>query len=794
MANYGVRSTSGRFGAAYYAEISLVTALTGETLGLANASWNEANVNGVGGDANSIGISNTGTVYLNNSAVGTPMGAWPASGVLGVAFNGAVNPPTMSLTYNGASYTTYSMSGISASTGPFKLAYGAVSGGGGSGSISGVQSNGGGNLFGNPNFTGGTNGTTTLPTGFYNTDTDAGITITLVTTGTVNGVPYCRLTFAGTTEATYTSLFLGFPAITGGTDVATGYQYRLSGGSNANISSWAITNNLASSGGYLSSYGAAFTAPVSALQTTSVAATTPSNAVENGIGIQLFYNTSVAINVTIDIVGVEVTQGTQPVIYGSATASVPASTVLPVGGIAFADANQPLSGTCAIDIFTSNGGLVTVTPVTGGTVTNNGTASLAVADTYANCQADILTLVYTAPGTVGSDTITVEFVNQIGLSNQIVIAVTVTAATGGGVKTLNVGEQAFTYAVPSGYVAWDNYPPAAVTNLIGSPTSISVALSWTASAVGTAPITYTVQYRLHGAASWTNFATGVPVTNSTVTGLSTSTEYDFQVLSVNALGNAVVPFITATTSSGTLPGDPTGTTAFRIADMVELFGVNCFPDGQDGTTGNAASATTYAAGFNWIVGSSGLGMFNRIYANSTALDEPWITTICQSVPNTVFSSCVNYVSTSVAVVQAEATSALAAAGYLKAVEGWNEPDNASIQSGDAAIPVATALSAQQAVYSSAHPGGVIVMLPSVTDDGSGTYETDYMGADLSAFVASANWSNGHDYPNSGAPNNDMWRRTDYLVTATGLPVALTEWHPLLYNNVGNNLTLLHPSR
>lgn len=122
-------------------------------------------------------------------------------------------------------------------------------------------------------------------------------------------------------------------------------------------------------------------------------------------------------------------------------------------------------------------------------------------------------------------------------------------------------------------------------------------------------------------------------------------------------------------------------------------------------------------------------------------------------------------------------------GQLR-VEGVNEPNNGRVQMGGQAVPVATCLSIQQRLWAAAHPAGVTVLGPSVVDTGSNSYLSDYMGASLVAFAAAMDWVPGHDYPNSGAPGRDMARRSDYLTSTIGRPSAITEYHGLLYNNVG----------
>ncbi|MGW0760927.1 chitinase [Streptomyces sp. NPDC002814] len=89
-------------------------------------------------------------------------------------------------------------------------------------------------------------------------------------------------------------------------------------------------------------------------------------------------------------------------------------------------------------------------------------------------------------------------------------------------------------------------PPAAPTGLtVGTVTSTSVALSWS-------PVAGASGYALYRDGVKVRTVTG---TSATVTGLSPSTAYGFQVAAVNDAGeSAKTPTVTATTTAGT--GDP----------------------------------------------------------------------------------------------------------------------------------------------------------------------------------------------------------------------------------------------
>ena len=453
------------------------------------------------------------------------------------------------------------------------------------------------------------------------------------------------------------------------------------------------------------------------------------------------------------VAGSQQTGTTDPIISGPVSGTAQISSPLNVTGITFQDSNWPMGGTVALHVSCTLG--VVTMMMNGSPVTGSGTASIQYNDSSANAQTAIGTLVYTAPSSPGNDSILVNLWDQMGNQNTLSISISIVNNPGA---------------------------PGAVTLTSGTVTQNSIALAWSA-ASGNSPINYAVEYRVSGTANWSTSSTTTS-TSATVGGLSASTSYDFRIVSSNSIGTATSNSVTAQTANPTtsVPGDATGPIARRIAE-IEIFGVNCFPDGQDGSSASGTnSASAHITALSYIVGNSGLGMFNRIYANSTGLDVPFITSICQSLPNMKWTSCLNYSTSSVPVLQAEEQSALVSNGYLIAVEGYNEPDNPGVQSGNVAVPVATCLSGQQTIYGTGHPLGLSVMLPSVTDDASNTYETDYFGSSFNTFLANADWCNGHSYLNNGPPNNaNFERQADYLASVTGKPAAVTEFHPLLYN-------------
>ena len=84
----------------------------------------------------------------------------------------------------------------------------------------------------------------------------------------------------------------------------------------------------------------------------------------------------------------------------------------------------------------------------------------------------------------------------------------------------------------------------------GAATGTTMPLTWTAPASGGAVATYSVRWSPAGANTWT-VVPGIVGASTTITGLSLSTSYDFEVSAVNAGGSSAwTAAVTAATTSG----------------------------------------------------------------------------------------------------------------------------------------------------------------------------------------------------------------------------------------------------
>jgi len=103
--------------------------------------------------------------------------------------------------------------------------------------------------------------------------------------------------------------------------------------------------------------------------------------------------------------------------------------------------------------------------------------------------------------------------------------------------------------------------PSAPLNLLATPGNQQVALSWSAPATGTAPITYEIYESTTSATERFTMVGSGSALSATVTGLTNGATYYFVVKAVNAEGEASSAAVSAKPVAATVPGAPTGLTA-----------------------------------------------------------------------------------------------------------------------------------------------------------------------------------------------------------------------------------------
>lgn len=223
-----------------------------------------------------------------------------------------------------------------------------------------------------------------------------------------------------------------------------------------------------------------------------------------------------------------------------------------------------------------------------------------------------------------------------------------------------------------------------------------------------------------------------------------------------------------------------GVTAFRIADLLEGFGANFFTNAGQGD-GSTKTVPVFTYAIDYWTAKNGMGSrANRIYC--TGADESALPVgvsairpaVTWGVAATAFGVPPNAADMSALFATADA---LLAGGALAWVEGVNEIN------GDLGLGMTAGqgLVVQQALFDR-YQADTIVLETALIDSSSNTYTADFWGGDLGAAIAATEQFNGHDYPNSGSPSEDMWRRSGMIVSE-GMPSpgAITEFHPALYN-------------
>jgi hypothetical protein len=267
--------------------------------------------------------------------------------------------------------------------------------------------------------------------------------------------------------------------------------------------------------------------------------------------------------------------------------------------------------------------------------------------------------------------------------------------------------------------------------------------------------------------------------------------------------NALTDRVTALEQGQTptpIPPDPnppeptTGVQAKRIANGIELFGVNTFssnnPDANLwGSWPADYSPPSVIAALKHITEGSGFAFRLREYhyQGREDMQRKWLSEIVAALPGTRVAICpganadVNCVPTMFSLANDPACG-------IRWVEGLNEP-NTDFGSGE--VPVEQTKAIQDAVWAGAEGTSHRVLGPSIVagmphPEG---WVTGYCGADLPAINLAMHDGNGHYYPPSNPDPAGTGHSTDEYVgglwTAYAKhPIDLTEFHPTLYNSQG----------
>ena len=214
--------------------------------------------------------------------------------------------------------------------------------------------------------------------------------------------------------------------------------------------------------------------------------------------------------------------------------------------------------------------------VTGYTLSGTDSAKFAITN------AGVLTFIaapdYDAPG----DLVSTEPANAAG-NNEYVIVVTATSGTGARIQTAT---QPLTITVTNVNELPGKPAAPTVTAVTATPTSLNV--SWTAPTnPGPAITAYNLQYRKNNEVNWTAATYADTETSTTLTGLTSGTTYDVQVMAKNNDGDG--PWSnsgSATTAANVVPTFTSANT-FSVAENATAVGtvVATDEDSTDSITG-----------------------------------------------------------------------------------------------------------------------------------------------------------------------------------------------------------------
>jgi hypothetical protein len=139
--------------------------------------------------------------------------------------------------------------------------------------------------------------------------------------------------------------------------------------------------------------------------------------------------------------------------------------------------------------------------------------------------------------------------------------------------------------------------------------SQSIALSWSVPSNNGSPVTgYKIRFREIGG-NWQNFPFTGTGTSTTVSFLTTSTNYEFEVTAFNARGDGLQGLATASTLAGTSSGSggPTAPTNIAATAGIETISVAFTPSNGSGVIEYTAACLSASVSPNSLIGVSGSG-------------------------------------------------------------------------------------------------------------------------------------------------------------------------------------------
>jgi hypothetical protein len=239
-----------------------------------------------------------------------------------------------------------------------------------------------------------------------------------------------------------------------------------------------------------------------------------------------------------------------------------------------------------------------------------------------------------------------------------------------------------------------------------------------------------------------------------------------------------------------LPSDIPPIQAKRIADLIELFGVNTFSQIDDtnvwGSYPSDYRSQTVLAALKYMTGTTKFcfGIREYHYAGREVIQKPWLDDIRTIYPNSTVTMCVS------ANGQVSDVASMLRVGGVTYFEGINEPNT---DFGQGTVPFEQTKAIQDEVWMRTETIGQQqnVAGPAIAAGMPNPEQwiKDYCGSGLAALNAELRHGNGHYYPPScpdlAQSGTSLAEYAGGLQNAYGQPTMITEFHPSLRSTDGN---------